>query len=171
MVKVFQNIAFFMWRHMLVMIMICICASVLLTYQNLSLFNSSILIAAFAAFDFAKTKWIKIDTIQKEHIKKFGKFIWRHLLTFGVCSLIISVPIAGRMPGIEGSIILSIFAVFLDSFKGGKRAHESYDGRDNTRRLDTFDNLNPTHCGSAAWNVNPYNSGSTAYYTSSSRYY
>jgi len=171
MVNAFQKMGYFIWRHLLVISILFMITAVLLNHQTLSLLNSAILLTAFAAFDFAKTKWIKIDSLKKEHLKKFAKFIWRHLLTLSVICLVLSVFIAGRIPGIEGTIITTMFAIFFDSLKRKKSAYGSYYGHNHLRSPDTFDNLNPTHCGSAAWNMNPYNSGSTAYYTSSNNRY
>ncbi|MBP9752210.1 MAG: hypothetical protein KBD31_00140 [Proteobacteria bacterium] len=129
MITAFQKIGYFMWRHMLVILMLCICASVLLTYQTLSLFNSSVLLLAFAAFDFAKTKWIKVDVIQKEHLKKFASFIWRHLLTFVGFFFATYVLAEGHISWVN-TISFFIGAIAVDWLKTRKRSYESYDTSD-----------------------------------------
>ncbi len=159
--------------------MICICTSVLLTYQTLSLFNSSILLLAFAAFDFAKTKWIKINVIDKEHLKKFGKFIWRHLLTLTLSYFVFEAISHGTIKvNISGAFEFYFFSVLIDWIKvkikfNGNGSYDSHEKMMNYSRREN----DWSHTGSSAWMSNPgmvgspanhlynlgYNSGSTHY--------
>lgn len=108
-----------------------------------------------------------MKSIQKDHLKKFSLFIWKHVLKLVGFILILSVLIAGRIPRLEGTLIFFTFAILIDWLKVQKGSNNSSNYRmDDLKKLQEFNNLDPTQYGSAAWNMNPYTYGSCAYYSS-----